>query len=312
MGAPMKRAVVSAWLLASAAAGAAAFVQQKPVFRVSVERVRLDALVTAGGRPLEGLGPADFEVLDNGVPQRVNVATTAGDVTVALVLDTSGSVEGARLQQLVAASQTVVGLLNQGDTASLITFSDRLALGAGSVRDPAAVRAALVGAQASGSTAMWDALFAGLSYTAGDTGRSLVLLFTDGVDNSSWLTEKQVTEALKRAEAVVYAVYPALDSTEDTPASRAQQVLGTGGRLRLRQVVEQTGGSLLEAEWSDKLSQQFASIVREFRSRYLLLYEPTGVGHDDGWHRVEVRIKGKPAKVQVRPGYYATGLGKSP
>jgi VWFA-related protein len=294
---------------AIALAAAAAFGQQTPVFRVSVERVRLDALVTAGGRPLEGLTAADFDVLDNGVPQRVDVATTAGDVTMVLVLDTSGSVEGTRLEHLVAASQTVVDLLNPGDTALLITFSDRLALSTWSVRSPAAVRAALVGAQASGHTAMWDALFAGLSFASGDSGRSLVLLFTDGIENASWLTEKMVTESLKRTESVVCAVNPVIDLRQDSPAQRSQNTLSAAGRMLLWKVVEQTGGSLLEADWSEKLSQQFTSIVREFRSRYLLLYEPAGVGRDDGWHRVEVRVKSRSAKVRVRPGYYATPRG---
>ena len=306
----MSRMVVSACVLAVAAA--AAFGQQEPVFRVSVEAVRLDALVTVGGRPLEGLTAADFEVLDNGVSQRVDVATTAGDVTVALVLDTSGSVEGNRLEQLVAATRTVVGLLKPGDTASLITFSDRLVLGAGSVRDPAVVRAALASASASGRTAMWDALFAGLAFAAGDSGRSLVLLLTDGIDNASWLTEEMATESLKRTQSVVYAVNPVIDLRQDTPALRTQNTLSTAGRMLLWKVVGQTGGSLFEADWSENLSQQLASIVREFRSRYLLLYEPTGAGRADGWHRVEVRVKGKRAKVQVRPGYYATRAAKTP
>jgi VWFA-related protein len=288
--------MASGRLLAAVAAGAmgvAAVAWQQPSFRVNIDRVRLDALVTADGRPIAGLAAADFEVLDNGVPQKVDVATTAGDVTVVLVLDTSGSVEGPRLEQLVKASQAVLGLVGPGDTMSLITFADRMALSARSARDPAALRAALADAQALGRTAMWDALFAGLAFAARDAGRSLVMLFTDGVENASWLSEKQLTESLKRAESVVYAVCPV---TFDITSQN-----------RLRKVVAQTGGSLLAAEWSAKLSQQFTAIVTEFRSRYLLLYEPTGVRRDDGWHRVEVRVKGRPAKVQVRPGYYATG-----
>ena len=91
---------------------------------------------------------------------------------------------------------------------------------------------------------MWDALFAGLSFAASDSGRSLVLLFTDGLDNASWLTEKQVTDSLKRAESVVYVVHPMVEGT-------ARNV-STLGPDRLRKVAEQTGGSLLEAEWSEK------------------------------------------------------------
>lgn len=202
------RLLAAVALVAAGAMGVAAFVRQQPVFRVNIDRVRLDALVTADGRPIAGLAAADFEVLDNGVPQKVDVATTAGDVTVVLVLDTSGSVEGPRLEQLVKASQSVLGLVGPGDTMSLITFADRMALSARSARDPAALRATLADAQALGRTAMWDALFAGLAFAARDAGRSLVMLFTDGVDNASWLSEKQLTDSLKRAESVVYAVCP--------------------------------------------------------------------------------------------------------
>ena len=310
MGAQLSKAAAALGLLALAAVGATAAAQQQPVFRATVDRVRLDALVTAGSGPLPGLSAADFEVLDNGVPQKVEVAATAGDVTVALVVDTSGSVEGPRLEQLIAASEAVLRLLGPGDTASLITFSDRMALIADAARSPAAVRAALAGARAAGRTAMWDALFAGLALAARDSGRSLVILFTDGIDNASWLTEARVTGAVKRAESVVYAVCPIVDVAEDTWDGRAMRATLTARQNLLRRVAGQTGGRLLDTEWSAALTGQFAAIMTEFRSRYLLHYEPAGVGRHDGWHRVDVRVKGRSAKVQVRPGYYASGPGQ--
>jgi hypothetical protein len=53
------------------------------------------------------------------------------------------------------------------------------------------------------------------------------------------------------------------------------------------------------------LSRQFVGVLREFRSRYLLIYEPTGVRRDDGWHEVKVRLKNGRADVKARPGYFA-------
>jgi VWFA-related protein len=290
-------------VLLSVAAHAAASLgspgRPQAVFRTGVDLVRLDALVTSGGRPVTGLNAGDFAVTDNGVPQQLKMATTEGDVAVALVLDTSGSVKGSALDHLVAASQTLVAMLKPGDTVSLVTFSNRLSLEAGSVRDPTVISHALLDARSAGRTALWDALLAGVSLVAGRTQRSLVLAFTDGSDNSSWITREQLVESLKRSEAVVYAVQSG-DWGKPEPGAPLQTA-----RRSLQSVVNQAGGDVFQAESGIKLSQQFTAILEQFRSRYLLTYEPAGVRRDDGWHRVDVRVKGRQAKVVVRPGYYA-------
>ena len=300
MGAGMKARLCLVVLLSVAAHSAASLGspgRQQAVFRTGVDIVRLDALVTSGGRPITGLNADDFAVTDNGVPQQLKVATTEGDVAVALVLDTSGSVKGSALDHLVAASQTLVSMLKPGDTVSLVTFSNRLWLEAGSVRDPTVISHALLDASAAGRTALWDALLAGASLVAGRTQRSLVLVFTDGSDNSSWTTREQLEESLKRSEAVVYAVQSGDWANPGAPV--------WAGTRALQSVVNQTGGDVYKAESGIKLSQQFTAILDTFRSRYLLTYEPTGVRRDDGWHRVDVRVRGRQANVVVRPGYYA-------
>jgi VWFA-related protein len=301
----MRRVCGAAMLLVMTAHAPEAAAQggSQAVFRARVDLVRLDVLATAGGHPLVGLGEQDFEVFDNGVPQRVKVAAAGGDITLALVLDTSGSVEGEPLEHLVVASQSLVAALGPSDSASLVTFSSRLSLQASSVRDPDTVRGALLNAHGAGRTALWDALFAGLSLVAGRPERSLVLLFTDGIDNSSWLTRDQVVESLSRTETVVYAVQSRMrDRVTEAGRDREKKAWGD-----LSAVVRQSGGEVLEAESSASLPARFGAILEEFRSRYLVTYEPTGVRRDDGWHRVEVRVKGRRAKVMARPGYDAVG-----
>jgi len=289
-------------LAAIVAVAAVAIAQERPVFRTGVDLVRLDALVTDGSRPIGGLTAADFEVRDQGVMQKVQVATQAGDVSVALALDTSGSLEEGRLDGLVRAIEALMNLLAPADTVSLVTFSDRLVVRADSTRDITIVRAALQQAAPSGMTAVWDGLFAGLSLGRGGADRSLVLLFTDGLENASWLSEQQITESVKRSQAVIYAVRP--------PEPPGKVSVGQAGylepaRRRLQQVVGHSGGSVLDTDSDGRLPARFVGVLNEFRSRYLITYEPTGVGRDDGWHRVEVRVRGRQAKIQVRPGYYA-------
>src|SRR5512143_2578484 len=93
-GAPMRSVASIAGALVLLAPHAAA---QKPQFRTGVDLVVVDALVTDHGKPVEGLTAVDFDLRDEGVPQQVNLATTAGNVNVVLALDTSESLAGENL-----------------------------------------------------------------------------------------------------------------------------------------------------------------------------------------------------------------------
>ena len=78
--------------------------QQSPAFTSKIEAVRVDVLVTDNGQPVRGLGPADFEIVDNGVPQQVElVSFDEIPLNVILALDMSDSVAGERLEQLRGA-----------------------------------------------------------------------------------------------------------------------------------------------------------------------------------------------------------------
>jgi hypothetical protein len=73
----------------------------------------------------------------------------------------------------------------------------------------------------------------------------------------------------------------------------------------LSRLTARTGGSVWPAAAGSDLSRQFVSLLQEFRSRCLLIYEPTGVRRDDGWHEVKVRVKEGRSNVKARPGYHA-------
>jgi len=80
-----------------------------------------------------------------------------------------------------------------------VSFSRRLKLDAGSVRDPALIREALTATEAEGSTAMWDALVAGASLAQAGDSRALAIVFTDGIDTYSYLNEKKALACLDRS-----------------------------------------------------------------------------------------------------------------
>jgi len=261
---------------------------QKPIFSTKVEVVRVDALVTDGGRPVLGLGPADFEVLDNGVPQTVEfVSYDQIPLNVVLAFDMSDSVAGERLEHLRSAGAAVLAGLKRNDQSALVTFNNQVMLGAALTSDTEPLREAIDHVVGEGDTSLVDGVFAGITVGESDAGRALLIVFSDGLDTLSWLSPAAVLDTAKRSDVVAYAV--------------------SVGKVKaefLRDLTSFSGGRLFELEKTANLSATFVSILEEFRQRYLVSYTPRGVSRE-GWHRLEVRLKGKRATIKARPGYLA-------
>jgi len=261
---------------------------QSPVFSTKVEVVRVDALVTDGARPVLGLGPADFEVLDNGVPQAVEfVSYDQIPLNVVLAFDMSDSVAGERLEHLRSAGSAVLAGLKRNDQSALVTFNNQVMLGAPLTSDLEPLRKAIANVVGEGETSLVDGVYAGITVGESDAGRALLMVFSDGLDTLSWLSSAAVLDTVKRSDVVVYAV--------------------SVGKVKaefLRDLTSFSGGRLFELEKTANLSATFLSILEEFRQRYLVSYTPRGVSRD-GWHRLEVRLKGKRATIKARPGYLA-------
>jgi len=260
---------------------------QPPTFSSRVESVRVDVLVTDRGQPVLGLKPADFELLDNGVAQQVDLVSYEQiPLNVVLALDMSDSVAGDRLEHLRAAGAALLSGLKTDDQAALIMFSHAVTLAAPLSTDVGKVREALDHAVGRGSTAMIDGAYAGLVVGESDVGRALLIVFSDGLDTASWLTAAAVTDTAKRSDVVVYGVS-----------------VGHGQPAFLRDLASLTGGRVFDVEKTANLSAIFLEVLQEFRQRYLLSYTPRGVAKD-GWHRLDVKVRRR-ATVKARPGYLA-------
>lgn len=272
-------------------------------FRSATELVSVDVLVTNGRTPIAGLTAADFELTDNGAPQTVEqIYVEQLPVNVVMVLDASGSVLGERLRALKAGATAVIDRLRPRDRAALLTFSHGLDLRAELTGDVAALQRAVDALRAKGSTALRDAAFAALALRTADATRTLVLLFSDGLDTSSLLSEDGVVEVARRSDAIVYAIgirERPLGFRRGGPSSTPPP---TDDRF-LERLSEETGGRLLHAEQNRDIEQTFARVLDEFNSRYVLGYVPRGVAAR-GWHRVEVRLKKRSGTVLARRGYF--------
>jgi VWFA-related protein len=277
-------------------------------FRSGTIGVRVDVLVTHGQELVRGLNATDFELRDEGVLQKVSeIEVEQIPLNLILAFDTSGSMAGARLHSLVQAGQSLLDRLRPDDRVALVSFATRVRLLAPLTPSRQQIRGALTALSAQGATSLRDAAFSALAMRDEDPGRTLVLVFSDGEDTASWLRPSAVIEAAKRTDAVVYAVAIA--------EQRAVYQLGgrgiTGVKVTtveeagkfLEHLTEETGGRVMFANSNKDLRATFAETLAEFRDRYVLSYTPTGVS-PTGWHRLDVKLKGKSGKVTARRGYF--------
>jgi len=280
-----------------------------PLFRAVANVVRVDTLVTERGKPLSKLTAEDFELFDNGVRQTVTAASIEDvDVDVVLVLDTSRSVAGTRLQALRDAAGALVRNLRDGDRAAVVTFASGVTVNAPLTTDHTAVSRALETAEARGATSLVDAAWTSVLLAHGNDRPTLVLVFSDGVDTASWLRTPPVLELASRANLVVDAVVaggarligqrgkpPQNGNTAGAPADARVEDF-------LVDVTRATGGSIVDGSSGSRLEGAFVAALKEFRTRYQLSYTPTDVDRP-GWHALDVRVHKPGATIRARPGY---------
>jgi VWFA-related protein len=272
-----------------ACGGAIAAAPQQATFSSKLEAVRVDALVTDRGDVVRDLKAADFEIRDNGVLQTVDLVSFQQiPLNVILALDSSASVSGDRLEDLQKAGRALLDRLAKEDKAALLTFSQLVFLREALTSDLERVREGLSDVVPFGDTALVDGTHAAMLLEKPDGGRNLLIVFSDGLDTASWLAPQRVLASARRSDVVVYGA-----------ASR-----GAEDSAFLDDLTKLTGGGLVKIQSTKDLSATFLRILDEFRNRYLVSYSPAGVAKD-GWHRLDVRLKGRRGTVKARAGYQA-------
>ena len=200
----------------------------------------------------------------------------------------SASVAGESLENLKNAGHQFLVELKKDERAALITFSDVISLRSPLSNDVGRMHDSLIQIEPIGDTALIDACYAGLMLAESKSSRPLLVVFSDGLDTFSWLSEEMVLEFAKRSNAVVDAV----------------SVNRLSDQIFLRNLTKLTGGTIFEIESTGNLGSIFLGILEEFRQRYLLTFSPQGVSKS-GWHELKIKIKTRNLKIKARPGYQA-------
>ena len=292
----------------------ALFVQQPqraPMFHTKAQRVIVDVFVSLHGKPITHLTKNDFEIIDNGVRQHEVslLRTSTQPISAVLLIDTSSSVRGAKLAQLKNAARTFISNLSSSDEIAIINFGTRYKLRQPLTNIKKKALETINTMLGRGATSLYDSLHAAIVHAETGMGRSLVVVFTDGTDNSSWLTNKDLLATAKASPTVIYAVRVGsnaglfLGGEQRGEGKFIENSSDLRGRGLLNNIALAAGGRLISLKSAENLGAAFSDILYEMRSRYLLVYTPDA--SSPGWHTLEVKLK-KPieATVRTRAGYF--------
>jgi VWFA-related protein len=279
-----------------------------PTIEASVDVVSVTVVVSdKAGHFVHGLAPKDIEILEDGVPQQVTVFQEASGqsgekipLSVVLVLDASGSMHKT-MPFLQEAADEFVGKLEDVDRTMVVDFNEDVRGSKDFTGDPQRLEQFVNALEGWGGTSLYDAIQYALERVRDQTGRKALIVFTDGADTTSKLSDKQVLEYAGTVEATVYTV-----------GFRGESGLfARSPRGFLRKIASETGGAFFFPEKVGELIKIFSGISDELHNHYLLAYTPKRAP-DGTWRAIEVRVKAKDADVRVRKGYFAVKRRRAP
>ncbi len=286
---------------------AESIVDRRADIRVDTTLVQIPVSVTLAstGKLVTGLAVDNFELKEDGEEQEI-ISFFSGDapLSVGVVFDASGSM-GDKLTRSRQAVAQFLRTANPQDEFFLVNFNDRPELSTSFTNDGAEVLNRLSFVQSKGRTALLDGVYLAMNeMKKARNGRKAILIISDGGDNSSRYTEREVKNAVREADVQIYAIgiFEAYGMRGRTPEELA-------GPNLLNELTEQTGGRHFAIENLAELPDVAAKIGLELRNEYILGYRPTNEDRDGKYRKVEVKLvntKGLPRlRSRSRRGYYA-------
>jgi VWFA-related protein len=279
----------------------------------AVDEVGVFFAVTDGGRAVADLNLADLKLMDDRkAPAAVLDFRNESNLPLRLgfVIDTSASVTDRFAFEQKAATEFLQQVLtDKNDQAFVTGFANTVLMVQDFTNNKDDVAASIRKLAPTGGTALWDAVtFAaekiGSLRETTPLARILVVL-SDGEDNSSSTSLKQAIETAQREEVIVYAV-----STKDD--SRDTRL--TLGDRALKALAQQTGGTAFFPGSLGHLNRSLNSLREVVRSRYLISYKPAQFASDGRYRSIELAAykSGRKLRVYARKGYFALPAGSTP
>jgi Ca-activated chloride channel homolog len=292
----------------SAAAFTATLAAQSPSFRTETRLVVVHATVTnSRGEARMDLDQSAFTVFENG--RRQSIALFRRDdipVSLGVLLDNSGSMKPIRAR-VEAAALAFVRASNHDDEVFVVNFADHPKLSVPMTRDVAALEAGIAQADAIGGTALRDAVHFAQRYVDEHAAwdRRALLIVTDGKDNASGATMKEIQQDAEHGDTTVFGV--GLFARDDRRNS--------DGRKELDEITARTGGTAYYPPDVEHVEAAAVAIARQIRQQYTIGYSPGNPALDGTYRAIEVKATPRNGSerltVRTRAGYRAE-TGRNP
>jgi VWFA-related protein len=277
--------------------------QANPIFMLEVAEV--DLWFTARDRHnhwVTNLSEEDVRVLDDGQPPKSVIKFQSQvdlPLRIGLIIDTSDSVTNNLALEESSAAHFLQEVLNPAkDLAFVVGFNKEPRLEQDLSSDTNALTGAIQNLQFGGTTALYDAVHFACERLAdhpeaGPARRVLVVL-TDGEDNSSHFRPDEAIAAAVRANVIIIALDTSQWPNPYDPRFKA-----------FKEMAEATGGMLVRADNKGEMKKAFKDIPRQLRSHYLLAYVPAELSQDGRYRKIQLRAKRHGMHMFYRRGYYA-------
>lgn len=283
--------------------------QDDSTIKVDVKLVNIFATVTTqSGAPVSTLKKEDFQILEDGIPQKIAVFDRESTLPLSIVLaiDASLSTSGDLKFELESARRFVRATLDpiRHDALSLYKFSEIVDEMIPFTSDFKRIDHAIDRVHVGTATALYDAIYLGADALANRQGRKVMVVITDGGDTLSKVSYDDALRAAQQSEAIIY---PIIIVPIEASAGR-----NLGGEHALIQLSRDTGGKYYYADSTRQLDEVFRQISAELRTQYLLAYYPSRRLADSDYRQIEVRISpsgtgsNDPLIVRNRTGYYTS------
>jgi len=276
---------------------------------VNVDVVLVPVTVSdSRNRPVTTLTKQDFALFEEDKRQEIRYfSAEEAPLSVAVLFDVSKSMSD-KIDTERAALVEFFNNANPDDEYFAITFSDRPRLLARSTRSIDELQGKLMAIEPGGPTAMLDAIYLAESkLRSARYQRRAIVIFSDGGDNASRYTLREIKNLVQESDVEVYAI--GLFDTFFVGALEEKL-----GKMWLREITDATGGRTLTVDNRAKVPQAAATISREMRNQYILGYRPDadGVGR---WRKIKVSATRAGTEqglhAHYKKGYISTGRVQS-
>jgi Ca-activated chloride channel family protein len=274
---------------------------QTPIFTADTRLVVLNAsVVDKNGKLLTNIPQSAFKVYENGIEQQIKIFRREDvPVSMGIIIDNSGSMRDKRAK-VAAASMSLVKASNPQDEVFIVNFNDDAYLDQSFTSESRRLEEALEKIDSKGGTAMRDAISMSIEYAKdkGKKDKKVLLVVTDGNDNTSNETLEQLVRRAQQSEVLIYCI-GLLNEEEPREAKKARRALNA--------LAKASGGLDYYPKDLAEVDRITPEVAHEIRNQYILAYSPTSPALDGTFRKINVTVKaaGNPT-VRTRSGYYAT------